>query len=183
MIIIRTTLQDLESRAGVGTTGGGTILPIADVIRIGAHANHHLAVFDGATGSALELFRAKRTASPAQRIMLIARDGGCTKPCCTVGAYGSQAHHAVADWIHGGQTNVDEMALACGPDNRLVADGGYRTLINDAGECEWHPPPDLDHGQARTNFHHRPEALLRPPDDQHDNEPSGPAPPPNPTLG
>lgn len=164
-IIIRTTLQDLESRAGVGTTGGGTLMPIADVIRIGAHANHHLAVFDGATGSALELFRAKRIASPAQRIMLIARDGGCTKPCCSVGAYGSQAHHAVADWIDGGQTNVDEMALACGPDNRLVHDdGGYRTVINGHGECEWHPPPGLDHGQARTNYLHRPEALLRPPD-------------------
>ena len=33
---------------------------------------------------ALDLFRTRRTASPAQRIMLIARDGGCTKPGCTV---------------------------------------------------------------------------------------------------
>ena len=93
-VIIRTTLQDLESRAGVGVTGGGTKIPIADVIRMAAHAHHHLAVFDGATGQALALYRAKRVASPAQRIMLIARDGGCTKPCCTVGAYGCQAHHA-----------------------------------------------------------------------------------------
>ncbi len=102
-IIIRTTLQDLESRAGVGVTGGGTVMPIADVIRLAGHANHYLAVFDRATGSALDLFRAQRIASPAQRIMLIARDGGCTKPCCTVGAYGSQVHHVVADWAQGGQ--------------------------------------------------------------------------------
>ncbi|WP_131810938.1 HNH endonuclease signature motif containing protein, partial [Mycolicibacterium monacense] len=113
-IIIRTTLEDLESRAGVGTTGGGTVVPIADVIRMAGHANHYLAVFDGATGSALDLFRAKRTASPAQRIMLIARDGGCTKPCCTVGAYGCQVHHVDADWSDGGNTNVDELGLACG---------------------------------------------------------------------
>ena len=93
-VIIRTTLQDLESRAGIGVTGGGTKIPIADVIAMAAHANHHLAVFDGATGQALALYRTKRVASPAQRIMLIARDGGCTKPCCTVGAYGCQAHHA-----------------------------------------------------------------------------------------
>ncbi len=93
-VIIRTTLQDLESRAGIGVTGGGTKLPIADVIAMAAHANHHLAVFDKATGQALALYRTKRVASPAQRIMLIARDGGCTKPCCTVGAYGCQAHHA-----------------------------------------------------------------------------------------
>ncbi|MGV0646799.1 DUF222 domain-containing protein, partial [Mycolicibacterium sp. XJ2546] len=53
-IIIRTTLQDLESRAGVGTTGGGTVMPITDVIRLAGHANHYLAVFDKATGSAMD---------------------------------------------------------------------------------------------------------------------------------
>ncbi len=186
-IIIRTTLQDLESRAGVGTTGGGTTVPIADVIRLGGHANHFLAIFDRSTGSALELFRTRRIASPEQRIMLIARDGGCTKPCCPVGAYGSQVHHATADWINGGQTNVDEMALACGPDNRLVGDGGYRTIINEHGECEWIPPPGLDHGQTRTNHVHRPESLLRPPDDQPevqcDTEIPGPRPPPGSAPG
>ena len=55
-VIIRTTLQDLESRAGIGVTGGGTKLPIRDVVRMAAHAHCHLAVFDKATGSALELF-------------------------------------------------------------------------------------------------------------------------------
>ena len=182
-IIIRTTLQDLESRAGVGVTGGGTVVPIAEVIRLAGHANHFLAVFDGATGSALELFRTKRVASPAQRIMLIASQGGCTKPCCTVGAYGSQVHHALRDWFDGGNTNVDELALACGPDNRMVGPGGWTTTINTRGDVEWTPPPHLDTGQARVNYYHRPELLLRPPDDpkpQRDNdtgEPGGPAPP------
>ncbi len=162
-VIIRTTLQDLESRAGVGVTGGGTKIPIADVIRMGAHAHHHLAIFDKATGHALALYRARRVASPAQRIMLIARDGGCTKPCCTVGAYGCQAHHATKDWKKGGNTNVDDMTLACGPDNRDVDDDGWHTAINTHGECEWTPPPALDHGQTRTNYYHRPEALLQPP--------------------
>ncbi|MDV3124955.1 DUF222 domain-containing protein [Mycobacterium sp. 21AC1] len=178
-IIIRTTLHDLESRAGIGHSGGGTTLPINDVIRMAAHANHHLAVFDRATGSALNYFRARRTASPAQRIMLIARDGGCTKPCCTVGAYGSQVHHAVADWADGGYTNVDDMALACGPDNRLVhSDGGYTTTITDTGEVEWHPPPALDHGQARINYHHRPELLLTPPQDPEPDPKPEPEPEP-----
>ncbi|MGE2725925.1 DUF222 domain-containing protein [Mycolicibacterium pulveris] len=188
-VIIRTTLQDLESRAGIGTTGGGTVIPIADVIRMGGHANHYLAIFDKATGSALNLFRARRTASPAQRIMLIARDGGCTKPCCTVGAYGCQAHHANADFAHGGNTNVDDLALACGPDNRSVNDdNGWSTRINERGEVEWIPPPGLDTGQARINYYHRPERLLRPDDEPQDepdaagsdpgpDEPGGPAPP------
>ncbi|MDF2585872.1 MAG: repeat protein [Mycobacterium sp.] len=165
-IIIRTTLQDLESRAGIGVSGGGTKIPIKDVIRMGAHASHHLAVFDKATGAALNYFRARRTASPAQRIMLIARDGGCTKPCCTVGPYGCQVHHARADYADGGLTNVDDLTLACGGDNRLVdKDDGYATSINSRGEVEWHPPPELDHGQQRINYYHRPELLLTLPDD------------------
>ena len=174
-IIIRTTLQDLESRAGVGVTGGGTIMPISDVIRMAGHANHWLAVFDNATGQALDLFRARRTASPAQRIMLIARDGGCTKPCCTVGAYGSQVHHALRDWADNGNTNVNELALACGPDNRLVdKDDGWTTTINTRGEVEWIPPPPLDTGQARVNYYHRPERLLRPPGESNSNTDRGP---------
>lgn len=163
-VIVRTTLQDLESRAGIGVTGGGTKIPIRDLIRMGAHASHYLAVFDQATGAALNYFRARRVASPAQRIMLIARDGGCTKPGCTVGVYGCQAHHGEADWAAGGHTNVDTLALACGPDNRQVDDdGGYTTTINDHGDVEWHPPPGLDHGQYRINYYHRPELLLTPP--------------------
>ena len=163
-VIIRTTLQDLESRAGVGVTGGGTILPIAEVIRRAAQVVPYLAVFDRATGSALNLFRGRRVASPAQRIMLIARDGGCTKPGCTVPAYGSQVHHAARDWARGGQTNVDELGLACGPDNRMVGPGGWTTRITTDHDVEWIPPPHLDTGQTRIHDYHRPERLYQPTD-------------------
>jgi hypothetical protein len=173
-VIIRTTLQDLQSRTGIGVTGGATTLPIADVIGMAAHAHHHLAVFDKATGSALDLFRARRTATPAQQIMLIARDGGCTKPGATVGAYGCQVHHVVTDWSQGGNTNVNDNGLACGPDNRAVNnnDGGWTTTMNTRHEVEWTPPPALDTGQNRINYYHQPERLLRPPetpDPLHDN--------------
>jgi hypothetical protein len=166
-IIVRTTLQDLQSRAGIGVTGGGTLLPVSDVLNLAAQASshHYLAVFDGATGSALDLFRARRTASVAQRLMLIARDGGCTKPSCTVPAYGCQVHHAALDWTDGGETNVNDNALACGCDNRMVGPGGWTTRINEQHEVEWIPPPGLDTGQARINDYHQPEKLHPPPDD------------------
>jgi hypothetical protein len=165
-IIVRTTLQDLESRAGIGVTGGGTLLPISDVLALAARADthHYLAVFDRATGSALDLFRARRTASVAQRLMLIARDGGCTKPHCTVPAYGTQVHHATLDWTDGGLTNVNDMALACGPDNRMVGPDGWTTRITEDHDVEWVPPPQLDTGQTRTNHYHQPEKL-HPPND------------------
>jgi hypothetical protein len=173
-IIIRTTLQDLQSRAGVGTTGGGSMLPIKDVIRLAGHAHHWLAIFDQATGQALDLYRTKRVASPAQRIMLIARDGGCTKPGCTVPAYGTQVHHATRAWAHGGNTNINHLTLACGPDNRLIDTHGWTTTINAHGDTEWTPPPDLDTGQTRINYHHRPEKLLHPPEEPDANSERGP---------
>ena len=36
--------------------------------------------------------------------------------------YGCQVHHAQTDWANGGQTNIDEEALACGPHNRLITE-------------------------------------------------------------
>jgi hypothetical protein len=72
------------------------------------------------------------------------------------------------------------MALACGADNRLVGDGGYTTTITARGDVEWQPPPGLDHGQSRINYHHRPELLLRPGEDEpeHGNDTGEPRPPP-----
>ena len=151
-VIIRTTLQDLQSRAGVGVTGGGTVIPIAEVIGLAAQAVPYLAVFDRATGSALNLFRARRSASPAQRVMLIARDGGCTKPGCTVPAYGSQVHHAARDWAHGGLTNVDELGLACGVDNRMVGEHGWTTRLTAVPRRGVDPPAEPGH---RPNPHQR----------------------------
>ncbi len=45
-IIVTTTLAELEAAAGRGLTGGGTVLPMSDVIRLGRHARHYLAIFD-----------------------------------------------------------------------------------------------------------------------------------------
>jgi len=81
-IIVSTTLKDLEAAAGRGLTGGGTLLPMSDVIRLARHAHHYLAIFDN--GKAIGLYHTKRLASPGQRIVLYAKDRGCTRPGCDV---------------------------------------------------------------------------------------------------
>nr|WP_305035957.1 HNH endonuclease signature motif containing protein [Mycobacterium tuberculosis] len=150
-IVVTTTLTDLQTGAGKGFTGGGTLLPMADVIRMTSHAHHYSpasgrypqAIFDH--GTPLALYHTKRLASPAQRIMLFANDRGCTKPGCDAPAYHSQAHHVTA-WTSTGRTDITELTLACGPDNRL-AEKGWTTRKNTHGHTEWLPPPHLDHGQ------------------------------------
>ena len=99
-----------------------------------------------------------------------ARDRGCTFPGCTAPASHSEVHHRSADWAAGGQTNIDDETLACGPDNRRVKPGGWRTRKRNDGRTEWIPPPHLDTGQARVNNYHHPERYLIPDDDERPDE-------------
>ncbi|MGA9674355.1 MAG: HNH endonuclease signature motif containing protein [Mycobacterium sp.] len=161
-IIVTTTLNDLEAATGKALTGGGTLVPMSDVIRWASHAHHYLAIFDN--GKPLALYHTKRLASPAQRIMLCAKEGGCTKPGCDAPAYHSQVHH-VNGWTKTHRTDIDDLTLACGPDNRL-AEKGWTTRKNAKGDTEWIPPPHLDYGQPRINTYHHPEKLLAPDDDE-----------------
>lgn len=133
---------------------------MCDVIRMAGHAHHYLAVFDKHTAVPLYLGRTRRTASPGQRIVLHAKDRGCSYPGCTVPGYGCEAHHATTDWGKGGHTNIPDLTLACPPHNRLVAEGGWTTRKRRDGRTEWIPPPHLDTGQPRVNDLHHPENLL-----------------------
>jgi hypothetical protein len=40
-IIVSTTLQDLQSAAGVAVTAGGSLLPMRDVIRLASQSQHY----------------------------------------------------------------------------------------------------------------------------------------------
>jgi hypothetical protein len=156
-IVVTTTLKDLEAGAGKALTGGGTLLPMSDVIRLAAHAHHYLAIFD--KGKALALHHTKRLASPAQRIVLYAKDRGCSFPGCSVPGYRCEVHHR-DPYATNPVTDVDELTFACGPNHKL-AEQGWTTRKNHNGDTEWIPPPHLDHGQPRTNTYWHPEKLLR----------------------
>ncbi|WP_370499787.1 HNH endonuclease signature motif containing protein [Mycolicibacterium sp. jd] len=164
-VIVSTTLQELEKGAGFAVTGGGSLLPMPDLIRMAARAHHYLYVYDQHSGQSLYLGRAKRLANAAQRIVLHARDRGCTRPGCTAPGYWCQAHHASADFVDGGLTNIDDLTLACPCDHRMLDNTGWRTRKNGKNQTEWLPPPDLDTGQHRVNGHHHPERYLLPEDD------------------
>ncbi|CAN5522458.1 HNH endonuclease signature motif containing protein [soil metagenome] len=166
-IVISTTLKELESGAGIAVTSGGTRMPMTDLVRLASHAFHYLVIFDE-MGRALDLGRTKRIASADQRIVLHAKDRGCTFPGCTVPGFLTEVHHAECDWGDDGLTNINDLTLACGPHNRLVKPGGWRTRKRKDGRTEWIPPPDLDTGRGRTNKYHHPEELLRPEEERRD---------------
>ena len=160
-----TTLQDLQSAAGVAVTAGGSLLSMSDVIRLASQSNHYLVIYDKHTREPLYCGRAKRFATPGQRIVLQALERGCTRPGCTAPGYWCQVHH-VEGWAKDdGPTDIPKLTLACGPDNRLVEEGGWTTRKRKDGRTEWIPPPHLDNGQDRINKYHHPEQYLVEPDD------------------
>ncbi|MGB8407095.1 MAG: 13E12 repeat family protein, partial [Mycobacterium sp.] len=79
-VVVTTTLHELHTGAGLALTHTGSTLPIPDLIKMASNAYCYLAVFDHHTNIPLYLGRTRRTASPGQRIMLFARDRGCTRP-------------------------------------------------------------------------------------------------------
>jgi hypothetical protein len=144
-------------------TGGGSSLPMRDLIRMAANSIHYLTVFDGHSERPIYLGRSTRIATADQRIVCYGRDHGCTRPDCTVRGYDCEVHHT-PDWNPDGATDADKLHFACGPDHALVTDGHATTTVTSDGRLAWSigdDPPDVNH------IHHDHELLDDdpPPDD------------------
>lgn len=166
-VIATTTLAELDRAAHAAVdpampmpaparTGGGSRLPMPDLLRMAAKAIHYLAVFDEHTGRPLYRGRQKRIATADQRIICYARDRGCTRPNCLEPGYHCEVHHA-PDWSDGGRTDADKLFFACGPDHRAVSRGEWRTEVADHGRLGWSD----GNGPPTINRAHHPDELLR----------------------
>ncbi|OBB92055.1 13E12 repeat family protein [Mycobacterium sp. 852002-40037_SCH5390672] len=166
-VIATTTLAELDQAAHAvvdssvpmpapARTGGGSRLPMPDLIRMAAKALHYLAVFDDHTGRPLYLGRQKRIATADQRLICYARDRGCTRPDCLEPGYHCEVHHA-PEWADGGRTDADKLFFACGSDHSAVGRGEWSTVVAGNGRLGWTDgkgPPDINHA-------HHPDELLR----------------------
>jgi hypothetical protein len=144
-------------------TGGGSSLPMRDLIRMAGNGIHYLAVFEGHSERPIYLGRSTRIATADQRIICHARDKGCTRPDCTAAGYDCEVHHT-PDWNPDGATDADKLHFGCPPDHKLVTDGHASTTVTPDGRLAWSvgdDPPDINH------IHHDHELLDddSPPDD------------------
>ncbi|MEO8107817.1 MAG: DUF222 domain-containing protein, partial [Actinomycetes bacterium] len=76
------------------------------------------------TGVPLDLGRAVRVFTPAQRRALASRDGGCRFPECTRPAQHTDAHH-LEPWAAGGASDLANGLLLCRYHHRQVHEGGW----------------------------------------------------------
>jgi hypothetical protein len=166
-VVVTTTLAELDRAAGAAVdsslpmpaparTGGGSRLPMRDLIAMAANVIHYLAVFDEHTERPLYLGRQKRVATADQRLICHARDRGCTRPNCLESGYRCEVHHS-PDWADGGRTDADTLFFACGPDHATASRGELDTRVVDGGRLGWTDgtgPPEINHA-------HHPDELLR----------------------
>lgn len=107
-------------------TGLGAALLVESGTRISAGEARRLActsgilpIVLGGGSQPMDLGRSRRLFTPAQRLMLAVRDGGCAFPACDRVPSDCEAHHR-RPWEAGGQTNVDEGVLLCPHHHHLV---------------------------------------------------------------
>jgi hypothetical protein len=93
----------------------------------------------GSDSMVIDVGRAKRVISGAQRKALNARDQHCAWPGCDRPATWTSGHHLV-HWIHGGATDLPNLALLCYRHHWMVHEGGWQILRGDGGRIVTIPP-------------------------------------------
>jgi Domain of unknown function (DUF222)/HNH endonuclease len=122
-----------------GWPAGPSDLPQDLATRLGAAAALLPPVLGGAPTQPLEVGRASRVVQAAQRAALVVRDGGCGFPGCDRPQAWCEAHH-LQHWLHGGPTDLSNLALLCRAHHRAVHEGGWRLARDPDGRLAATPP-------------------------------------------
>ena len=136
----------------------GTPIPARALRHLACDAQILPAIFSGSS-IPLDLGRARRKASPAQRAALIARDQACVG--CGAKAAWCQAHHIV-HWQDGGPTNLDNMCLLCSRCHHKVHDQDWTVHQSPAGTYSLRRPPTQWGRPPRQNTYRRHPRKRRP---------------------
>jgi hypothetical protein len=155
-LVVTIGLQALTSGLGPALLPTGDLISARQARCLACNARVIPAVLDGA-GQPLDLGRARRLFTPAQRRALILRDGGCAFPGCDRPPSWCEGHHCV-HWADGGPTDLGNAVLLCGHHHRLIHNDAWQMRIAADRLPEFIPPAYIDpHRRPRRNTrrHHR----------------------------
>jgi hypothetical protein len=140
-VLLTMTLDQLETRTGLVTTGHGGTVTANHALRLAGEAEVFPVIVD-LPGGVLGYGRSRRVATAAQRRVLAARDGGCVFPGCDHPPDWSEAHHVTA-WESGGRTDIDNLALLCDHHHDQHERAGWQ-IVMQHGRPHAIPPPWID---------------------------------------
>ncbi|GAA2443531.1 HNH endonuclease signature motif containing protein [Agromyces soli] len=158
MVVARVELEALVAGRGSATIDGIEQPVSLDAVRELVSSAGLAPLVVGSGDEPLHLGRSARLFTPAQKLALADRDGGCAWPACTRPPSHTEAHH-IAWWGRDdGPTDLDNGVLLCSHHHHRVHDDGWRVRIRD-GRSWFVPPAHLD-----------PEQLPRPGNTSIDRE-------------
>ena len=118
-----------------GRLGDGTPIPVEKIRDLACLSDILPGIFRGGS-QPLDLGRKRRTASPAQRVALIARDKHCVG--CGANANWCQSHHIIP-WAIEGNTDIDDMCLLCSRCHQKVHHNQWVVHRSPSGTTSNHP--------------------------------------------
>ncbi len=141
--------RDLATTTGYAHLEGQTTpVSVTTATRIACNAGLVPIVIDD-TGQPLNVGRTQRFHTPAMRIAMAARDGGCIMPGCDRPPHWCEAHHT-NEWHNDhGDTSVEDGVLLCRHHHLLVHNKGWR--ITRQGTTYTLIKPDGTHTRLQHN--------------------------------
>lgn len=147
-IVAAMSLDQLRTAAGPVATDVGTLLPIPDLIRLGADKDAFLAILEDGTGNLIELGKFKRNADLRGYLGLVASQGVDMTPGSNIPAAQCDIHH-VESWSSGGRSTADNLALVSPATHRKICDQKkdsslWWTYCSRTGHILFRPPDTID---------------------------------------
>ena len=136
-VVVTIDLDDLLSGLGVATIDGDTVITAGEARRLACAASILPAVLGGES-EVLDLGRARRLFTPAQRKAMVIRDRHCRAEGCDIPAAWCEAHHAARSWATGDRTDLVDGLLLCSHHHHRAHDHRYDTRRLPTGDLRFH---------------------------------------------
>ena len=144
-VVVRIGIEELRTGTGLGDSDSLAAPVSAGTLRSMAADAEIIPVVLGAKSEVLDLGRARRLFTRAQRLALVERDGGCAM-CHAPPSY-CEAHH-IRWWDrHRGKTDIDNGVLLCTGCHHRVHRDGWKIETN-GGDVWITAPPAVDPSQT-----------------------------------
>ncbi len=127
-VVVTMTIEQLLGESATALLDDGWRMSAGQARRLACEAGIIPVVLDSKSVP-LDMGRAARLFTKAQRIALGLRDGGCTARGCETSASGCHAHHD-DPWSRGGLTDLANGRLLCPRHHRLAHDSRYAMTIH-----------------------------------------------------
>lgn len=136
-VLVTISLDELRKELGFAELGADGRLSAGEVRRLACNASI-IPVVLGGKSEPLDLGRAARLFSPAQRKAMAIRDKTCRAEGCEIPAAWCEAHHFRAPWQRDGLTNLADGKLLCCYHHHRAHDDRFLQKELPSGDVRFH---------------------------------------------